>query len=51
MGVFLAVLAVFLLAALGLGLGLLMGGKPVQGSCGGLSCGACETCPNRKASE
>ncbi|WP_169829065.1 hypothetical protein [Nioella sediminis] len=51
MGVFLAVLAVFLLAALGLGLGLLFGGKPVQGSCSGLSCGACETCPNRKASE
>lgn len=51
MGIFLAVLAVFLLAALGLGIGLLMGGKPVQGSCGGLSCGACETCPNRSASE
>jgi len=51
MGIFLAVLAVFLLAALGLGLGLMMGGKPVQGSCGGLSCGACETCPKRRATE
>jgi hypothetical protein len=51
MGVFLVVLAVFLLAALGLGLGLLFGGKPVQGSCGGLSCGACETCPRKRVAE
>jgi len=51
MGIFLAVLVVFLLAALGLGIGLLLGGKPVQGSCGGLSCGACETCPNRRPPE
>ena len=51
MGVFLAVLVVFLLAALGLGLGLMLGGKPVKGSCGGLSCGACEDCPKRRAIE
>ncbi|WP_010137460.1 hypothetical protein [Oceanicola sp. S124] len=44
-------LAIFLLAAGGLALGLLFGRGPVQTSCGGASCikGAdCAVCPNRK---
>lgn len=47
----LMVLAIFLLAAGGLGLGLMLGRGPLRGSCGGMSCLkgiACEGCPNRK---
>ncbi|WP_192895613.1 hypothetical protein [Arsenicitalea aurantiaca] len=41
---FLALLAVF-----GLGLGVLLGRRPLEGSCGGIACGgACSACPNRK---
>ncbi len=39
-----------LLAALGLGVGSLVGRGPVQGSCGGMACIkdiACEGCQNR----
>lgn len=51
MSVFLASFALFLLSALALGLGLLLGRSPVRGSCGGLNrikgledaCGACGT--------
>ncbi|MBY5973695.1 Na(+)-translocating NADH-quinone reductase subunit E [Ferrimonas balearica] len=45
------VLAIFLLAAGGLALGLAFGRDPVQTSCGGAAkCGrACEICPNRIA--
>lgn len=46
----LLVLAVFLLAAGGLGLGLMLGGGPLKGSCGGMAClrdVACEGCPHR----
>lgn len=47
----LLVLAIFLLAAGGLGLGLMLGRGPLKGSCGGMSClkgAACEGCPNRE---
>lgn len=47
---FLLVLAIFLLAALGLGLGLMVGRGPLKGSCGGMAClgeRACEGCPRR----
>ena len=40
----------FLLAALGLALGMLFGRAPPQGSCGGLNCvsgGACVACPRK----
>lgn len=45
---FLAAFAVFALAFLGLAVGLLITGRPPQGSCGGLACvgGArCDGCP------
>lgn len=47
-------LAIVPLAALGLGLGLLLGRGPVHTSCDGLACirsAACETCPKRAARE
>lgn len=47
-------IAIVALAALGLGVGLLLGRGPVQTSCGGLSCGkgaACAACPNRREPE
>lgn len=45
-------IAVVLLAALGLGAGLLLGAGPPKTSCGAASClpgTACEDCPLRKA--
>ncbi len=39
------------LAALGLGAGLVLTGKPPSTSCGGAACeGGCATCPRRKES-
>lgn len=46
---FLFALAIMLLAGLGLAVGLMLTGRPPQGSCGGLSCVAgarCDGCPN-----
>lgn len=43
-------IAIFVLAAAGLGLGLMFGRPPVKGSCGGRDCaggGACAACPRR----
>lgn len=51
---FILVLAVFLLAAGGLAVGLALGRGPAQGSCGGMSCLKdydCEACPNRRMQE
>ncbi|MBF9029025.1 hypothetical protein HKCCE3408_01340 [Rhodobacterales bacterium HKCCE3408] len=45
-------LGIFLLAAGGLGLGLMLGRAPLRGSCGGDSCmagDACAACPRRTA--
>jgi len=50
----LIVIGVFLLAAGGLAVGLVLTGKPPETSCGGLACiggGQCEVCPRRKAEE
>ncbi|MBN7758195.1 (Na+)-NQR maturation NqrM [Nitratireductor aquimarinus] len=47
-------LAIFLLAATGLAVGLFSGRGPVKGSCGGMAClkdVACEGCPNRSRQE
>lgn len=49
---FLFALAIILLASLGLGVGLLITGRPPQGSCGGLACvggGRCDGCPRHAA--
>ena len=46
----LLVLAIFLLAVAGLGVGLLIGRGPPKGSCGGLACvegAVCDGCPRR----
>jgi hypothetical protein len=58
MGVFLAAILVFGLAVVGLALGVLLGRKPLRGSCGrggGDDCEddgiSCEACPNRKAGD
>ena len=43
-------LAIVILAAAGLGLGLLLWRGPVKGSCGGMAClkdVACDGCPHR----
>lgn len=42
------VFLIFSLAMAGLGIGVLLGRAPLKGSCGGISCGACQTCPRRK---
>ena len=42
------VFLIFLLAIAGLGVGVLLGRAPLQGSCGGISCAACNSCPRRK---
>ena len=49
---FLFALVIFLVAFLGLAAGLMLTGRPPQGSCGGLACvggGACEVCPRKSA--
>ncbi|WP_172293488.1 hypothetical protein [Pseudoruegeria sp. HB172150] len=53
MEILLAIL-LFTLAACGLAAGLMLGGRPPETSCSGISCikGAkCETCPRRLAAE
>ena len=50
---FLFALVIVLLAVLGLGAGLMLTGRPLKGSCGGLACvggASCDGCP-RKATE
>lgn len=45
---------IVVLAAGGLGLGLVLGRGPVRGSCGGAACGSglgCGGCPRRRAAE
>ena len=52
MGTFFLSLIIFLLAMAGLALGVIMGGTPLRGSCGGISCvkdAGCAACPKRKA--
>lgn len=49
---FVFALAVVLLSGLGIGLGLMLTGRPPQGSCGGLACvggGQCDGCPRHRA--
>ena len=44
-------IAIVLLSALGLAVGVLFGREPIKGSCGGLACqqgGGCEGCPNNR---
>jgi len=55
MQLLIATVVLFLLSMLGLGLGMLLSGRCLQGSCGGRRAfgpdGAplsCETCPNRR---
>ena len=43
--------AVLFIAMLAMAVGVLMGGKPIKGSCGGLgssACGCSEPCPRRR---
>ncbi len=37
------------LAMAGLAIGVSLGRAPLRGSCGGLGCSACKTCPRRAA--
>ncbi len=49
---FVFALGIFLLAFLGLAAGLVLTGRPPQGSCGGLACvggGSCGGCPRKTA--
>jgi len=53
----LATIGIFALAMLGLGLGVILSGRPLRGSCGGLgdsSCGkrrlSCLACTRRRSS-
>ena len=48
---FLFATGVMVLAAAGLGLGLVLRGRPPQASCGAMACatgGACDGCPRRR---
>lgn len=52
---FIATLGIFVLAVLGLSLGVFLTGRPLRGSCGGSADDACEGrslsctfCPNRR---
>ncbi|WP_191090124.1 hypothetical protein [Histidinibacterium aquaticum] len=47
-GTLVATLTIFALAVGGLALGGLKGRPALRGSCGGVSCEACETCPKRR---
>ena len=47
----LATLAAFGLAFAGLAAGLILGRPAPKGSCGGLGCDACRTCPDRPAKD
>ncbi len=47
---FVFALGIFLIAVLGLATGLLLTGRPLKGSCGGLACvggASCDGCPRR----
>lgn len=47
-------LLIIVVAAVGMGLGLLTGRGPVKTSCGAAAClgqGACEVCPRRSAAQ
>jgi hypothetical protein len=49
MTTFVLTLCIVLLAIVGLSLGVILGGAPIKGSCGGVACipGAdCAACPN-----
>lgn len=48
MATFAIVMSLVLLAMAGLAFGALVGRGPIKGSCGGISCNACTTCPRRK---
>lgn len=50
MTIFIGTLIVFTLCALALGLGMLLGGNPLKGSCGGAGSGRlrCLVCPVRR---
>ena len=42
----------FALAALGLGLGVLLGRRPIEGSCGGVATGGgCEFCGDKRPTD
>lgn len=47
-------LVIVVLVAAGLGLGLMLGGRPLQSSCNGLAClpddVRCDGCPHRRSS-
>ena len=57
MATFLLVLVVMLVSIAGLALGVLFGGSPIKGSCGGLAgaagvgCGACSKPPEQRCDQ
>jgi hypothetical protein len=44
-------LIIFVLAGVGLSVGVFFGRPPIKGSCGGLACGNCAVCPKRRNPE
>ncbi len=47
MAVLLSTLALVALAMIGMAGGVLLGGRPLAGSCGGQGCGTCDDCPRK----